>query len=88
MNDDWLAKLRAKERAREEARHERQARLTDLPRRRGETAALQGEREAEHKLGLRLIDIGWRALAKELLGGSPDTMVRLNRVRKRLQRWA
>lgn len=39
-------------------------------------------------LGLRLIDIGYKTLAKELhpdMGGSQDAMARLNRVRERLK---
>lgn len=46
------------------------------------------EREAEAKLGLRLIDIGYRVLAKELhpdKGGSKEAMIRLGRVRNRLR---
>jgi hypothetical protein len=46
------------------------------------------EREAEAKLGLRLIDIGYRVLAKELhpdKGGSREAMHRLGRVRDRLR---
>jgi len=46
------------------------------------------ERDAESKLGLRLIDIGYRVLAKELhpdKGGSRDAMARLGRVRDRLR---
>lgn len=46
------------------------------------------EREAEAKLGLRLIDIGYKVLARELhpdKGGSRDAMTRLNRVRDRLR---
>lgn len=46
------------------------------------------ERDAEAKLGLRLIDIGYRVLAKELhpdKGGSRDAMSRLGRVRDRLR---
>ena len=46
------------------------------------------EREAEEKLGLRLIDIGYRVLAKELhpdKGGSNEAMARLRRVRDRLR---
>jgi hypothetical protein len=47
------------------------------------------EREAEQKLALRLIDIGYKVLAKELhpdkLGGDRDAMARLNRVRTRLK---
>ena len=46
------------------------------------------EREAETKLALRLIDIGYKVLAKELhpdSGGSRDAMQRLVRVRDRLK---
>ena len=46
------------------------------------------ERDAEAKLGLRLIDIGYRVLAKELhpdKGGSREAMHRLGRVRDRLR---
>ncbi len=48
----------------------------------------QQEREAEAKLGLRLIDIGFKVLARELhpdKGGSRDAMARLNKVRERLR---
>jgi hypothetical protein len=46
------------------------------------------ERDAEEKLGMRLIDIGFRVLARELhpdKGGSREAMARLNRVRDRLR---
>lgn len=46
------------------------------------------ERDAESKLGLRLISIGYRVLAKELhpdKGGSKEAMHRLGRVRDRLR---
>jgi hypothetical protein len=47
------------------------------------------EREAERKLALRLIDIGYKVLAKELhpdkLRGDRDAMQRLNRVRDKLR---
>jgi hypothetical protein len=48
----------------------------------------QQEREAEAKLGLRLIDIGFKVLARELhpdKGGSREAMARLNKVRERLR---
>lgn len=48
----------------------------------------QEERQAEHTLALRLIEIGYKVLAKELhpdKGGSRDAMSRLNRVRDRLK---
>ena len=65
----------------ERAKHEAK-RLHD------ETLSRQQEREAEKKLALRLIDIGFKILSKELhpdKGGSRDTMARLNRVRARLK---
>jgi len=46
------------------------------------------EREAQRELALRLIDIGFKVLAKELhpdKGGSRDAMARLNQVRDRLK---
>lgn len=58
---------------------------------REETLSRQQEREAEQKLGLRLIDIGYKVLVKELhpdKGGSRDVMARLNRVRARLKQHA
>jgi hypothetical protein len=66
------------ERARNEAR--RLAAQEELTR--------QQERDAEAKLGLRLIDIGFKVLAKELhpdRGGSREAMARLSRVRDRLK---
>lgn len=45
------------------------------------------EREAQHKLALQLIDIGYKVLARELhpdKGGSHEAMVRLRAVRDRL----
>lgn len=48
----------------------------------------QQERDAEAKLGMRLIDIGFRVLAQELhpdKGGSREAMTRLSRVRDRLR---
>jgi hypothetical protein len=68
------------ERAKREAERLREAELTR-----------QQEREAEQQLALRLIDIGFKVLAKELhpdKGGSRDTMARLNRVRDRLKQHA
>lgn len=54
-----------------------------------ESLTRRQERDAEAKLGLRLIDIGYKVLAKELhpdkLGGSREAMARLNRVRDRLR---
>jgi hypothetical protein len=46
------------------------------------------ERKAEKALAMRLIDIGFKVLAKELhpdRGGSKDAMVRLGKVRARLK---
>jgi len=46
------------------------------------------EREADRKLALRLIDIGFKVLAREPhpdKGGSRDAMARLNRVRNHLK---
>lgn len=46
------------------------------------------EREAQRTLALRLIDIGYKVLAKELhpdAGGSKDAMARLHIVRDRLK---
>jgi hypothetical protein len=48
----------------------------------------QQDRDAEAKLGLRLIAIGFKVLARELhpdKGGSREAMARLNRVRDRLR---
>lgn len=53
-----------------------------------EALTRQQERQAEATLGLRLIDIGYKVLARELhpdKGGSRDAMARLNRVRDRLK---
>ena len=65
------------ERARREAERIREAELTR-----------QQEREAQRQLAMRLIDIGYRVLAKELhpdAGGSKDAMARLHLVRDRLK---
>jgi hypothetical protein len=65
------------ERARKEAQRIRDAELTRVQ-----------EREAERQLALRLIDIGYKVLAKELhpdKGGSRDAMTRLTTVRDRLK---
>jgi len=67
----------AAERARREAQRIEEAELTR-----------RQEREAENKLALRLIEIGYKVLAKELhpdKGGSRDAMARLNKVRDRLK---
>ena len=64
-------------RARREADRLRQQELTR-----------QQEREAERQLALRLIDIGYKVLAKELhpdAGGSREAMTRLHAVRDRLK---
>jgi len=61
---------------------EQAARLRD------EELTRQQERDAEKKLALQLIDIGFKALASKLhpdKGGSRDAMSRLNRVRDRLK---
>lgn len=58
---------------------------------RDETLSRQEEREAERKLAMQLIDIGFKALASKLhpdKGGSRDAMSRLNRVRDRLKNHA
>ena len=55
---------------------------------REENLTRQQEREADQKLALRLIEIGFKVLAKELhpdRGGSREAMTRLNRVRDRLK---
>lgn len=52
-----------------------------------ETLSRREEREAQRQLGLRLIDIGFKVLAKELhtdRGGPKGAMARLNEVRRRL----
>ena len=49
------------------------------------------EREAQRELSLRIIDIGYKVLAKELhpdKGGSRETMARLNRSRDHLKQMA
>ena len=54
-----------------------------------EALTRQQERQAEIKLGQRLIAIGYRVLSAELhpdkRGGSREAMARLNRVRERLR---
>lgn len=58
---------------------------------RQENLSRQQEREAERKMALRLIDIGFKVLAKELhpdKGGTRDAMSRLSRVRDRLKQHA
>src|SRR5262245_52022111 len=76
---DWVTPIDdIAEKARAEA--QRLAREEELTR--------QQERDAEAKLGLRLIDIGFKVLARELhpdKGGSREAMARLNRVRDRLR---
>jgi hypothetical protein len=77
---DWHEDVKQNiERAKREAERIREAELTR-----------QQEREAEQKLALRLIEIGYKVLAKELhpdKGGSRDAMARLNRVRDRLKQY-
>jgi hypothetical protein len=56
-----------------------------------EALSRKQERDAESKLALQLIDIGYKALASKLhpdKGGSRDAMSRLNRVRARLKQHA
>ena len=69
------------EKARREAMRLRDAELTR-----------RQERDAERKLAMRLIDIGYKVLAKELhpdkKGGSSAAFQRLKRVRDRLQQSA
>lgn len=81
LRRDWTAPVDA---VAEKARRE-QFRLAQ-----DETLTRQEEREADRKLAHRLIDIGWKVLAKELhpdkLGGSREGMSRLNRVRDILKR--
>lgn len=77
---DWTAPVDAvAERAR--AEQQRLASVAEMTRRE--------ERKAESQLGLRLIDIGYKVLARELhpdkVGGSKEAMTRLNRVRDRLK---
>jgi hypothetical protein len=63
----------------------------DLKRLKEDTLTRQQERKAERTLALRLIDIGYKVLAKELhpdKGGSKDAMSRLSRVRDRLKNHA
>jgi len=63
----------------------------DAERIRDEALTRQQERDAERKLAIQLIDIGFKALASKLhpdKGGSRDAMSRLNRVRDRLKQHA
>jgi hypothetical protein len=56
-----------------------------------ESLTRQQEREAEKKLALQLISIGFKALASKLhpdKGGTKDAMARLGRVRDRLKQHA
>jgi hypothetical protein len=60
----------------------------DMERLQQEEMTRKQEREAEQKLGIRLIDIGYKVLAKELhpdSGGSREAMQRLQRVRDHLK---
>jgi hypothetical protein len=53
-----------------------------------ESLSREQERKAERQLALRLIDIGYKILVKELhpdKGGSREIMARLNHVRERLK---
>ena len=78
---DWHEGVKESvERAKREAERIREENLTR-----------QQEREADQKLALRLIEIGFKVLAKELhpdRGGSREAMTRLNRVRDRLKQHA
>jgi hypothetical protein len=78
---DWTAPVDdIAERARRELERIQEAELTRAQ-----------EREADQKLALRIIEIGYKVLAKELhpdKGGSRDAMTRLNRVRDRLKQHA
>jgi hypothetical protein len=75
---DWHAPVKEQiDRAKREAERLREESLTR-----------QQERQAEQGLALRLIEIGYKVLAKELhpdKGGSRDAMARLNKVRDRLK---
>jgi hypothetical protein len=65
--------------------HATQDRITALMR---EATRRQEEREAQRALALRVIDVGYRAVARDLhpdKGGSPEAMTRLNAVRARLK---
>lgn len=79
LRRDWVSPINeVAERARAEAN--RLAQEEELTR--------AQERDAEAKLGMRLIDIGFKVLARELhpdKGGSREAMARLNRVRDRLR---
>jgi malate synthase len=88
--DALLRSLDEAAKAREQEREARQARVAGNRRAFEEQHLARGEeRAAQRELGTRLIDVGYRVLAKELhpdKGGSPDAMVRLSEVRKRLLR--
>jgi hypothetical protein len=61
---------------------------TEAKRIQNENLSRQQERDADRKLALKLIDIGFKVLAKELhpdKGGTRDAMSRLSRVRDRLK---
>jgi hypothetical protein len=56
---------------------------------RNEDLIRQKEREADQKLALKIIELGYKALAKELhpdKGGSTDAMSRLTRARDHLRK--
>ena len=60
----------------------------DAERLQDEHLSKEKERQAEYQLALRLIEIGYKVLAKELhpdKGGTKDSMARLGRVRDRLK---
>lgn len=76
---------------REDINEKMQRAKSDAQRLRDETLSKKQERDAERKLALQLIDIGFKALASKLhpdKGGSRDAMGRLNRVRDRLKQHA
>jgi hypothetical protein len=54
-----------------------------------EASSRAQEREVERQLALRVIDVGFKVLAREIhpdAGGSHDAMARLNRVRHAMRR--
>jgi hypothetical protein len=81
----WTPRDEAAARAQQEAHAQRLAELD----RRAEEA--RREREAQRELSCRMIDLGFKALAKELhpdLGGDHQSMSRLNRARDHQRRMA
>jgi hypothetical protein len=81
----WTPRDEATVRAKQEARAQRLAELA----RHAEEA--RREREAQREMSRRMIDLGFKALAKELhpdLGGDHEAMARLNRARSHQHRMA